>query len=43
LLETRKLIFYQELLQKVPAELISLMNIAGLGPKKLKKIHDAWG
>lgn len=43
LYETGRLEFYEKLRDSIPAGLIDMLDIQGLGPKKIKKIHDALG
>jgi DNA polymerase (family 10) len=41
--ETGKLEYYTKLRASVPASMIQMLEIPGLGPKKIKKLHDALG
>jgi DNA polymerase (family 10) len=43
LVTTGQLPFYDDLKKKVPAGLIEMMRIPGLGPKKVKALHDQLG
>jgi DNA polymerase (family X) len=43
LVTTGKLVYYEELKASLPAGLLSLLEIAGLGPKKIKALHDKLG
>jgi DNA polymerase (family 10) len=43
LVTTGKLPFYEELKKKVPAGLIEMLRIPGLGPKKVKALHEQLG
>jgi DNA polymerase (family 10) len=43
LVTTGSLPFYEELKKKVPAGLLEMMRIQGLGPKKVKALHDQLG
>jgi DNA polymerase (family 10) len=43
LVTTGKLPFYDDLKKKVPAGLLEMMRIPGLGPKKVKALHDQLG
>jgi DNA polymerase (family X) len=43
LLQTGKLAYYEELKSSVPPGLVLLLNIPGLGPKKVKALHDKLG
>lgn len=43
LYETGKLPYYEELMASVPGGLVEMTGIPGLGPKKVKKLHDALG
>ncbi len=40
LVTTGKLPYYEELKASVPAGLLDMLHIPGLGPKKVKKLHD---
>jgi DNA polymerase (family 10) len=40
LVTTGKLPYYEELKASVPAGLMEMLNIPGLGPKKVKVLHD---
>jgi DNA polymerase (family 10) len=40
LVQTGRLPYYEELKESIPAGLIDLLGIPGLGPKKVKKLHD---
>ncbi len=40
LVTTGKLPFYEELKAKMPAGLVEMLRIQGLGPKKVKALHD---
>jgi DNA polymerase (family 10) len=40
LLATGKLAYYEELKNSVPAGLLQMLTIPGLGPKKVKALHD---
>ncbi|WP_309396509.1 DNA polymerase/3'-5' exonuclease PolX [Cerasicoccus maritimus] len=41
--ETGELEYYDKLRDSVPASMIELLTIPNLGPKKIKKLHDALG
>ena len=43
LVTTGKLPYYDELKASVPAGLLDMLHIPGLGPKKVKKLHDELG
>ncbi|HEX3987960.1 MAG TPA: DNA polymerase/3'-5' exonuclease PolX, partial [Verrucomicrobiae bacterium] len=43
LLQTGKLAYYDELKASVPPGLVAMLNIPGLGPKKVKAMHDKLG
>ncbi len=43
LYETDELEFYTKLKASVPEGMIALLDIPGLGPKKIKKLHDTLG
>ncbi|MGA2748858.1 MAG: DNA polymerase/3'-5' exonuclease PolX [Verrucomicrobiota bacterium] len=43
LLLTGKLAYYEELKSSVPPGLVEMLNIPGLGPKKVKALHDKLG
>jgi DNA polymerase (family X) len=43
LLQTGKLAYYDELKSSIPPGLVALLNIPGLGPKKVKALHDKLG
>lgn len=43
LVKTGQLPFYEELRQKTPPGMIDLLRLPGLGPKKIKALHDALG
>jgi DNA polymerase (family 10) len=43
LITTGKLAYYEELKSSVPPGLVALLNIPGLGPKKVKVLHDKLG
>jgi DNA polymerase (family 10) len=43
LVTTGALPFYEELRRKVPAGLVQMMRIQGLGPKKIKALHEQLG
>src|SRR5215831_11157515 len=43
LVTTGKLPFYEDLKQKTPAGLFSMLRVAGLGPKKVKALYDELG
>jgi DNA polymerase (family 10) len=43
LLQTGKLDYYEELKGSIPAGLVAMLNIPGLGPKKIKTLHDNLG
>ena len=43
LVTTGKLPYYEELKASVPAGLLDMLHIPGLGPKKVKKLHDELG
>jgi DNA polymerase (family 10) len=43
MLQTGKLTYYEELKSSVPPGLVALLNIPGLGPKKVKALHDKLG
>ncbi len=43
LVTTGKLPYYEELKAEFPPAIFELMNIPGLGPKKIKKLYDALG
>lgn len=40
LLQTGKMAYYDELKQSIPPGLIAMMQIQGLGPKRIKILHD---
>ena len=40
LVQTGRLPYYEELKVSIPAGLLDLLGIPGLGPKKVKKLHD---
>jgi DNA polymerase (family X) len=43
LVETGKLAYYEELKASIPAGLVEMLEIAGVGPKKIKAMHDKLG
>jgi DNA polymerase (family 10) len=43
MLQTGKLAYYEELKNSVPPGLVALLNIPGLGPKKVKALNDKLG
>ncbi len=43
LVTTGKLVYYEELKASIPAGLPQLLQIPGLGPKKIKALHDKLG
>jgi len=43
LVTTGKLVYYEELKASLPAGLLSLLEIPGLGPKKIKALYDKLG
>jgi len=43
LVSTGKLPYYEELLATTPPGLLEMLQIPGLGPKKIKALHDALG
>jgi DNA polymerase (family 10) len=43
LLQTGKLAYYEELKGSIPAGLVAMLDIPGLGPKKIKALHDKLG
>jgi DNA polymerase (family 10) len=43
MLQTGKLDYYEELRNSIPPGLVALLNIPGLGPKKVKALHDKLG
>jgi DNA polymerase (family 10) len=43
LLQTSKLAYYEELKGSIPAGLVAMLDIPGLGPKKIKALHDKLG
>src|SRR5665213_2622805 len=43
LLQTGKLSYHDELKASVPPGLVAMLNIPGLGPKKIKAMHDKLG
>jgi len=43
LLQTGRLAYYEELKGSVPAGLVAMLDIPGLGPKKIKALHDKLG
>jgi DNA polymerase (family 10) len=43
MVQTGKLAYYEELKSSIPAGLVELLNIPGLGPKKVKALHDKLG
>ncbi len=43
MLQTGGLAYYEELKNSVPPGLVALLNIPGLGPKKVKALHDKLG
>lgn len=40
LVTTGRLLYYEELKASVPAGLLEMLDLQGLGPKKVKKLHD---
>lgn len=40
LLETGKLAFYEKLAQEVPPQLVELLRVEGLGPKRIKAVYE---
>ncbi len=42
-IQTGKISRYEELRRKVPEDFLDLLDLPGLGPKSLKKIHDELG
>ncbi|MGZ4975177.1 MAG: DNA polymerase/3'-5' exonuclease PolX [Limisphaerales bacterium] len=43
MISTGKLAFYDELKASIPPGLVAMLNIPGLGPKKIKALHDKLG
>lgn len=43
LVSTGRLPYYEELKASVPAGLVEMLEVQGLGPKKVRKLHDALG
>jgi DNA polymerase (family 10) len=43
MIHTGKLAYYEELKSSIPPGLVALLNIPGLGPKKVKALHDKLG
>lgn len=43
MLTTGKLEFYEKLAKDVPPSLVDMMRVEGLGPKRVKQIHDLLG
>jgi DNA polymerase (family 10) len=43
LVTTGRLPYYEELKASIPAGLVGMLEIQGLGPKKVKKLHDELG
>jgi DNA polymerase (family 10) len=43
LLQSGKLAYYQELKGSIPPGLVAMLDIPGLGPKKIKALHDKLG
>ncbi|MGH2535888.1 MAG: DNA polymerase/3'-5' exonuclease PolX [Candidatus Promineifilaceae bacterium] len=43
LLKTGKLEFYERLSAEIPPELVSLLRVEGLGPKRVKQVYDTLG
>jgi DNA polymerase (family 10) len=43
LVMTGRLVYYEELKASIPPGLVAMLNIPGLGPKKIKAIHDKLG
>jgi len=43
LVETGKLKYYEELKASIPAGLLEMLEIPGVGPKKIKTLHDKLG
>ena len=43
LLQTGRLAYYEELKASIPAGLVAMLDIPGLGPKKIKALHDKLG
>src|SRR4051812_46916511 len=43
LVTTGKLVYYEELKASVPPGLLAMMQIPGVGPKKIKVLHDELG
>jgi len=43
MIHTGKLTYYEELKSSIPPGLVALLNIPGLGPKKVKALHDKLG
>jgi DNA polymerase (family 10) len=43
LVMTGKLVYYDELKASIPEGLVAMLNIPGLGPKKIKAMHDKLG
>ena len=43
LVATGKLAYYEELKASIPAGLVEMLSIQGLGPKKVKALHDKLG
>jgi len=43
LVETGKLAYYDDLKASVPSGLVEMTTIPGFGPKKVKKVYDAFG
>jgi DNA polymerase (family 10) len=43
MVETGHLAYYSELMKGFPAGMLDMMDLEGLGPKKVKKLHDELG
>ncbi len=43
LVETGRLKYYEELMKEFPAHFLDMLDLAGLGPRKLKKLSDSLG
>src|SRR5262249_52271134 len=43
LITTGKLVYYEELKAATPSGLVAMLDIPGVGPKKIKAVHDELG
>src|SRR6185503_1885591 len=43
LMQTGRLAYFEELKASIPAGLVEMLNIPGVGPKKVRKLHDELG